>query len=90
MGTSTIDLTRVDGQWKADAVNQVGVTVPVGQSSASVQDLAVPEEGAGEQGTDGQGDGEQPADEDAGATGETDDAPEAGETTPAPTTTAGR
>ena len=65
-----VDLTRVDGQWKADAVNQVGVTVPVGQSSRSVQGLAVPEAAAGEQGSD--------------------DAPEAEETTPAPTTTAGR
>ncbi|AWH92742.1 hypothetical protein [Dietzia lutea] len=85
-----VDLTRVDGQWKADAVNQVGVTVPVGQSSQSVQDLAVPEEGAGEQGTDEQGNGEQETGGNAGAAGETDDAPEAGETTPAPTTTAGR
>ena len=43
-----VDLTREDGQWKADAVSQVGVTVPVGQSSQSVQDLRVPEaEGAG-------------------------------------------
>ena len=38
-----VDLTRVDGQWKADAVNQVGVTVPVGTSSRSVQDLQMPE-----------------------------------------------
>ncbi|WP_295647653.1 hypothetical protein [uncultured Dietzia sp.] len=38
-----VDLTRVDGQWKADAVNQVGVTVPVGQSSQSVQDLELPD-----------------------------------------------
>ena len=38
-----VDLTREDGQWKADAVNQVGVTVPVGQSSRSVQDLRVPD-----------------------------------------------
>lgn len=40
-----VDLTRVDGQWKADAVNQVGVTVPVGGSSRSVQELEVPEAG---------------------------------------------
>lgn len=40
-----VDLTRVDGQWKADAVNQVGVTVPVGQSSRSVQELRMPEAG---------------------------------------------
>lgn len=38
-----VDLTRVDGEWKANAVNQVGVTVPVGQSSQSVQDLELPD-----------------------------------------------
>ena len=37
-----VDLTLEDGQWKADAVNQVGVTVPVGQSSQSVQELRTP------------------------------------------------
>ncbi|WP_314035312.1 hypothetical protein [Dietzia sp. CH92] len=81
-----VDLTRVDGRWKADAVNQVGVTVPVGQSSRSVQELAVPEEGSAGQETEGRGTGEQGA----GAAEESDDAPAAGQTTPAPTTTAGR
>lgn len=38
-----VDLTREDGTWKANAVNQVGVTVPVGSSSQSVQELEVPE-----------------------------------------------
>lgn len=42
-----VDLTRVDEQWKADAVSQVGVTVPVGGSSQSVQDLDAPKEPAG-------------------------------------------
>lgn len=37
-----VDLTRVDDTWKADAVNQVGVTVPVGGSSQSVQGLQEP------------------------------------------------
>ncbi|MDV8001288.1 hypothetical protein [Rhodococcus sp. IEGM 1408] len=38
-----VDLTRVDDEWKADAVNQVGVTVPVGTSSQSVQELEAPQ-----------------------------------------------
>lgn len=38
-----VDLERVDGSWKANAVNQVGVTVPVGTSSQSVQDLELPD-----------------------------------------------
>jgi len=59
-----VDLTREDGTWKADAVNQVGVTVPVGESSRSVEELNTPEE------------------QDAPATEE--------ESTPAPTTSAGR
>jgi len=42
-----VDLTREDGTWKADAVNQVGVTVPVGTSSRSVQELQAPEGGEG-------------------------------------------
>lgn len=46
-----VDLTRVDGAWKADAVNQVGVTVPVGSSSRSVQNLEVPGADQGEQGS---------------------------------------
>lgn len=37
-----VELTRVDGQWKADAVDQVGVTVPVGTSSQSVRELGAP------------------------------------------------
>ncbi|EFV91065.1 hypothetical protein CEY15_05560 [Dietzia natronolimnaea] len=59
-----VDLTREDDTWKADAVNQVGVTVPVGESSQSVQELNGPEE------------------QDDPATEE--------ESTPAPTTSAGR
>jgi hypothetical protein len=39
-----VDLTREDGTWKADAVNQVGVTVPVGESGRSVEELDAPEE----------------------------------------------
>ena len=44
-----VDLTREDGSWKANAVNQVGVTVPVGSSSQSVQELEAPDtrDGAG-------------------------------------------
>lgn len=70
-----VDLTRVDGEWKANAVNQVGVTVPVGQSSESVQDLEMPdpEDLTEQDGTDG------------------DETAEQGSSTaPAPTTTAGR
>lgn len=59
-----VDLTREDGTWKADAVNQVGVTVPVGESGRSVEELDAPEE------------------QDDPATEE--------ESTPAPTTSAGR
>ncbi|MDX2358189.1 hypothetical protein [Dietzia sp. PP-33] len=78
-----VDLTRVDDQWKADAVNQVGVTVPVGGSSQSVQDL-------GESGAQG-ADTEDTGTEDAGSeeTG-TEDTDTQGESTTAPTTSAGR
>lgn len=71
-----VDLTREDGQWKADAVNQVGVTVPVGQSSRSVQELKAPGTGDAQGGT---------TESDSGA-----DDPEPETSTPAPTTSAGR
>lgn len=70
-----VDLTRVDGEWKANAVNQVGVTVPVGQSSQSVQDLELP-------------DSEDLAEQDEAEQDDTADQESA--TSPAPTTTAGR
>ncbi|HJC29382.1 MAG TPA: hypothetical protein H9759_08305 [Candidatus Dietzia intestinipullorum] len=80
-----VDLVREDGQWKASAVDQVGVTVPVGESSESVQGLGgsvmpgddATEEGATEEGADS-------ADEDA------TDQTESEESTPAPTTSGGR
>ncbi len=77
-----VDLTLEDGRWKADAVNQVGVTVPVGQSSQSVQDLELP--GAG--GTVGNGVGARAgkSSEAAGTDAEKSDG------TTAPTTSAGR
>lgn len=74
-----VDLTREDGQWKADAVNQVGVTVPVGQSSRSVQELQMPE-------ADAQDD---TAGSDADADADAEEA-ESETSTPAPTTSAGR
>lgn len=49
-----VDLTRVDDQWKANAVNQVGVTVPVGTSSRSVQELEAPGDGSGNDDTAGE------------------------------------
>lgn len=55
-----VDLTRVDGHWKADAVNQVGVTVPVGRSSQSVQELEL----------SGAGDSAGPDDADDGSAGD--------------------
>ena len=42
-----VDLTRDGDQWKADAVNQVGVTVPVGTSSQSVKELQEPRDEGG-------------------------------------------
>ena len=93
-----VDLTRVDGQWKADAVNQVGVTVPVGQSSESVQDLELPdpdelsgETGSGSQGSGGDADAEADEDTDAGGAPAADPAEgEESTTAPAPTTSGGR
>lgn len=80
-----VDLVREDGQWKAGAVDQVGVTVPVGESSESVQGLdgsVLPEDGATEE--DPTGDGADSADEDA------TDQTESEESTPSPTTSGGR
>ncbi len=78
-----VGLTRVDGQWKADAVDQVGVTVPVGTSSQSVRELDAPRSAA-DADTD-------PADADADADPGTDtDTATKGESTTAPTTSAGR
>ena len=37
-----VDLVREDDAWKASAVGQVGVTVPVGESSESVRELREP------------------------------------------------
>lgn len=65
-----VDLTLVDGTWKANAVNQVGVTVPVGGSSQSVQELEELETGDEQD--------------------ETADTDTPGESTTAPTTSAGR
>ena len=70
-----VDLTSVDGQWKANAVNQVGVTVPVGQSSQSVQDLELPDP----EDLEGQDETEQD-----------DTADQESTTAPTPTTAAGR
>lgn len=72
-----VDLTRVDGQWKANAVNQVGVTVPVGTSSRSVQELQTGE-GPDVAGRD--------ADEDAASEREG----RASTATPSPTASTGR
>jgi len=41
-----VDLLREEDAWKASAVEQVGVTVPVGESSRSVQELQDPAAGA--------------------------------------------
>lgn len=70
-----VDLTRVDGAWKANAVNQVGVTVPVGSSSQSVRDLELP-------------DTEDLAGQDEAQQDDTAD--QESTTAPAPTTSAGR
>lgn len=84
-----VDLTRENEQWKAHAVNQVGVTVPVGTSSQSVREL----EGPQSQGGSGTAD-EGTADTDAADTDTADtdtadtDARERSST--APTTSAGR
>lgn len=72
-----VDLTRVDEEWKADAVNQVGVTVPVGTSSQSVKELEAPQSKEGSAATD-------PADTDPADTDTTR------ESSTAPTTSAGR
>ncbi|MBB1024762.1 hypothetical protein G6019_10065 [Dietzia sp. DQ12-76] len=73
-----VDLTRVDDEWKANAVNQVGVTVPVGSSSQSVQGLEVPDAG------DEDATGDDSAEEDSADSGAQEG------TTTAPTTSAGR
>lgn len=78
-----VDLNRVDDQWKASAVNQVGVTVPVGQSSESVQELRDPAEGADAGDADDSG-------TDAGDADDSDTAEEGSTTAPTPTTSGGR
>ena len=83
-----VDLTRVDDEWKASAVNQVGVTVPVGQSSASVQELGDPTEGADDSGTDTSD--SDAGDSDASGADDSDTAEEESTTAPAPTTSGGR
>lgn len=89
-----VDLTRVDDQWKANAVNQVGVTVPVGQSSQSVQDLKDPAQGADakdSEKTDGaEKDSSDKGSSDKDDSGKNDTAGEESTTAPAPTTSAGR
>lgn len=93
-----VDLVREEDEWKASAVSQVGVTVPVGSSSASVQGLEAPE---GTDTPEETAEPEAPAGEDAPEAGTpTDDAtptedgddaatetPE--ESAPAPTTSGG-
>lgn len=74
-----VDLERVDGRWKANAVNQVGVTVPVGTSSQSVQDLELPDPDELDAQDDSAGQG--------GATGRESTATPAPTSSPAPTTT---
>lgn len=79
-----VDLKREDDVWKAAAVNQVGVTVPVGESSQSVQDLEglqAPQGGAGDAGA-GSDSG---ADEDTETKSEEESTP-----TSAPATSGGR
>lgn len=81
-----VDLTRVDGQWKAHAVNQVGVTVPVGQSSRSVQELEL--SGAGDPaGRDGVDD--DAAGDDGGAAGDGQSGESGEESATAPTSAPG-
>lgn len=48
-----VDLVREDEAWKASSVTQVGVTVPVGESSRSVQELTDPGAGTAPEGTGG-------------------------------------
>ena len=85
-----VDLTREDDRWKADAVNQVGVTVPVGQSSESVQDIGLPGEGEAGEGEAGESGRSDKADEtDKSDKSDETDAEES-DKTPAPTTSAGR
>lgn len=83
-----VDLTLEDGRWKADAVNQVGVTVPVGQSSQSVQDLELP--AAGETAENGEASGADGTDDSAATDDSADTEAEESDETPAPTTSAGR
>ena len=78
-----VDLNRVDDQWKASAVNQVGVTVPVGKSREAVQELGDPDEGADAGDADVSG-------TDAGDADDSDTAEEGSTTAPAPTTSGGR
>jgi Mce-associated membrane protein len=70
-----VDLTREGEDWKANAVDQVGVTVPVGESSGSVRELTGPDAAAGG-GDSGQ----------AGQRGQTDQKDQTSDetTTPAP------
>lgn len=82
-----VDLIREDGVWKAAAVNQVGVTVPVGESSQSVQDLGDLQSPA-----DGEdaGAGEDHDDDAAGADTGSDTESEESAPTSAPATSGGR
>ena len=82
-----VDLTLVDDEWKAAAVEQVGVTVPVGTSSQSVRELEEPQS----QGGSDTGSGSDTADADSdSADSDTADTDTEGESTTAPTTSAGR
>lgn len=63
----SVDLALDGENWKANAVNQVGVTVPVGESSSSVQALEGLEAPEGESGgdADAKSDKETKSDEDS-------------------------
>lgn len=89
-----VDLLREDGDWKASAVNQVGVTVPVGSSSESVQGLEgleAPGESTGDGATEPEAGSEPDTDSEAPAgAGDDADTETAEESAPAPTTSGGR
>lgn len=73
-----VDMVREDGDWKASAVNQVGVTVPVGESSQAVQGLQAPESGDAGAGSEGSGEAGEPESGEAGADAGSEDSDGAG------------
>lgn len=93
----SVDLILEDDDWKASAVSQVGVTVPVGESSQSVKGLQDPKSAEGDakaqagakKEADAKAEADSTADADAKATKDTKPT-EKSTPTSAPTTSGGR